>query len=405
MKKKIAIVGGGASGVFCAIQIAINSHCEVHIFEKTDELLKKVKISGGGRCNVTHEDSSPSQFVKSYPRGSQLIKKNISVFAPKDMMKWLNDRGVPLKIEEDGRVFPISNNSQTIIVCFLAELNKRHVQVHFNSNLEDITIENQSVFLTINQKKETWDAVVIATGGATNNSYLDLYTKVGLKTIRTVPSLFTFKTTEKAITELMGISLPNAQIKIVGTKLIEKGSLLITHWGFSGPAILRLSAWGAFELAQNQYDFTISINWDASFNEESMRTKMTEIRNLHPKSLVSNKKIETIPNRLWTYFLIKSEIHPETKWGDVSKKQFNKLLNALIHSEYSIKGKTTFKEEFVTAGGIDLESLDPHTMSLKTNPNIYFIGEITNVDGITGGYNFQNAWTSAFIAAKSISSK
>lgn len=402
MNQKVAIIGGGASGIFCAIHLANNPNLEIHVFEKTDELLKKVKISGGGRCNVTHDYTSPSKFIKSYPRGSQMHKKNFEIFSPQDMYQWLINRGVQLKTEQDGRVFPLSDDSNTIVNCFLEQINKPNITVHFKSNFEEIDLKSLQTSLVINKTKWTFDKIVIATGGASNNSYLNIFKHQNIEIVETVPSLFTFKTENHDITELMGVSVPNAQIKILGTKLQEQGPLLITHWGFSGPAILKLSAWGAFHLAAKQYNFDISINWDATLNEEQVKTQLNQLRELHPKALIVNKKPESIPNRLWLFLLSQLEILHDKKWGDINKKEFNRILNSLVNSEFKIKGKTTFKEEFVTAGGISLQDINTQTMQSRKHPQLYFIGEILDVDGITGGFNFQNAWTTAKIASNHI---
>jgi predicted Rossmann fold flavoprotein len=405
MRRQVAIIGGGAAGVFCAIQLRELSDCQVTIFEKSTELLKKVRISGGGRCNVTHHFVSQAQFSKNYPRGSKVLKQNFDVFSPVDMTHWLEKRGVRLKTEADGRVFPVSNDSQTIIDCFIKELKKHNVAICFEHELTQIVSEDHKFVLKFNDKTFTVDYLVIATGGAQKTRDLDIFKPLTLKMVDPVPSLFTFKINDKALTELMGLTMQDVSIRIVGTDMKESGSVLITHWGLSGPGILKLSAWGAFLLNQCNYHFQIAINWMGDSSEEGVRNEIEILRQESRQAKVRNRKIEKFPQRFWEYLLVMAEIEADKKWSELSKKNCNKLIQLLFHSVYEIKGKTTFKEEFVTAGGIDLDDLNPRTMESKKIPNLYFIGEVTNIDGITGGFNFQNAWTSATVCAKDISNK
>jgi predicted Rossmann fold flavoprotein len=403
---KIAIVGGGASGVFCGIKLAENKNATIHIYEKSSELLKKVKISGGGRCNVTHQYISPAQFTKNYPRGAKIQKNNFDVFSPNDLVYWFQKRGIALKIEKDGRIFPTTNSSQTIIDCFQKELNKPNISVFLNTEIQDIKRENNNYTITSTKDAVIYDIVVIATGGAQKERELNYFNlSLPHTTISTVPSLFTFKIDDKELTQLMGLSVQNAQIKIITSAFKEIGPLLITHWGLSGPAILKLSAWGAFFLHEKKYQFEISVNWLGDEKELDVQKRITTNRQLHGNALVTNFKPEPIPNRLWEYFLSKAEINPSKKWRDLSKKDENKLIQLLTNNVYTINGKTTFKDEFVTAGGIDTQAINTQTMESLTYPKLYFIGEVLNIDGITGGFNFQNAWTSAIVAAKHILSK
>ncbi len=403
---KIVIVGGGASGVFCAIKLAENKNATIHIYEKSSELLKKVKISGGGRCNVTHQYISPAQFTKNYPRGAKIQKNNFDIFSPNDLVYWFQKRGVALKIEKDGRIFPTTNSSQTIIDCFQKELNKPNISVFLNTEIQDIKRENNNYTITSTKDAVIFDIVVIATGGAQKERELNYFNlSLTHTTISTVPSLFTFKIDDKELTQLMGLSVQNAQIKIISSPFKETGPLLITHWGLSGPAILKLSAWGAFYLNEKNYQFEISVNWLGDEKELDVQKRITTNRQLHGNALVTNFKPEPIPNRLWEYFLSKAEINPSKKWHDISKKEENKLIQVLTNQLFSINGKTTFKDEFVTAGGVDTQAINTQTMESLTYPKLYFIGEVLNIDGITGGFNFQNAWTSAIVAAKHILSK
>jgi predicted Rossmann fold flavoprotein len=403
---KIAIVGGGASGVFCAIKLAENKNATIHIYEKSSELLKKVKISGGGRCNVTHQYKSPAQFTKNYPRGAKIQKNNFDVFSPNDLVYWFQKRGIALKIEKDGRIFPTTNSSQTIIDCFQKELNKPNISVFLNTEIQDIKRENNNYTITSTKDAVIYDIVVIATGGAQKERELNYFNlSLPHTTISTVPSLFTFKIDDKELTQLMGLSVQNAQIKIITSAFKEIGPLLITHWGLSGPAILKLSAWGAFFLHEKKYQFEISVNWLGDEKELDVQKRIETNKKLHGGALVSNFKPESIPSRLWDYFLNKAEIGNSKKWRDLSKKDENKLIQVLTNQLFSINGKTTFKDEFVTAGGVDTQAINTQTMESLTYPKLYFIGEVLNIDGITGGFNFQNAWTSAIVAAKHILSK
>ena len=403
---KIAIIGGGASGVFCGIKLAENKNATIHIYEKSSELLKKVKISGGGRCNVTHQYISPAQFTKNYPRGAKIQKNNFDIFSPNDLVYWFQKRGIALKIEKDGRIFPTTNSSQTIIDCFQKELNKPNISVFLNTEIQDIKRENNNYTITSTKDAVIFDIVVIATGGAQKERELNYFNlSLTHTTISTVPSLFTFKIDDKELTQLMGLSVQNAQIKIISSPFKETGPLLITHWGLSGPAILKLSAWGAFYLNEKNYQFEISVNWLGDEKELDVQKRITTNRQLHGNALVTNFKPEPIPNRLWEYFLSKAEINPSKKWRDLSKKDENKLIQVLTNQLFSINGKTTFKDEFVTAGGVDTQAINTQTMESLTYPKLYFIGEVLNIDGITGGFNFQNAWTSAIVAAKHILSK
>lgn len=403
---KIAIIGGGASGVFCAIKLAENKNTAIHIFEKSNELLKKVKISGGGRCNVTHLYLSPAQFTKNYPRGAKIQKNNFDIFSPNDLVYWFQKRGVALKIEKDGRIFPTTNSSQTIIDCFQKELKKPNIQIHLNTEILELNKENNAFSVRTPSETQFFDIIIIAMGGAQKAREMDFFNlSLAHPIIQTVPSLFTFKIEDKSLTNLMGLSVQGAQIKILSSSFKETGPVLITHWGLSGPAILKLSAWGAFYLHEKKYQFEISINWLGTEKELDVQKRIETNKKLHGNALVSNFKPETIPNRLWEYFLSKAEIAPTKLWRDLSKKDENKLIQTLTNQIFSINGKTTYKDEFVTAGGIDLEAIDSRSMESLLHPNLYFIGEILNIDGITGGFNFQNAWTSAIVAAKHILSK
>lgn len=401
----MAIIGGGASGVFCAIRLGNHPDREVHIFEKTRELLQKVKISGGGRCNVTHQYYSPAQFSKNYPRGGQVLKKNLPQFSSQDMYNWLEQEGVKLKTEVDGRVFPVSDNSQTIIDCFIKNLQKCRTLVHLNTEIQRIELYENKFILNTEEGSFSFDTLVIASGGARKPQDMNFYQSLSIASIPIVPSLFTFKIQDKTLTELMGLSVKDVSISIVDSPYKEIGDTLITHWGLSGPAILKLSAWAAFLLNEREYNFKIKINWMGQLNEEQCGKEIDAILSQHHLAKVSNYYPTKFPYRFWLYLLTIAGIEEDRKWGEVSKKQKNKLLQTLTNTQYEVRGKTTFKEEFVTAGGIDIANLNPQTMEHKTIVGLYCIGEATNIDGITGGFNFQNAWTSAAICAKNILEK
>ena len=403
--KRLIVIGGGAAGFFCAVNAArLNPYLEVIILEKSNKLLSKVKVSGGGRCNVTHACYSIADMIKKYPRGASFLKKAFHHFFTNDTIAWFDERGVVLKTEADGRMFPVTDNSQTIIDCLMKEANKYQVDIRMNKEVKGIFIADAAWNLLM--KDDTVlcaDMVCIASGGYPKMLQYDWLKKTEHSVEEPVPSLFTFNMPGNAVTSLMGVSVENVQVKIIGSKLAESGPLLITHWGMSGPAVLKLSAWGARELAIRNWQFTILINWIPDFNEHSLREKIQKIRFELASQKIINRNPFGLPGRLWEYLLIQSGINTEFRWADLPAKEQNKLIKNLCANEYEVKGKTTFKEEFVTAGGVQLNEIDFNTMQSKKYPHLFFAGEIINVDGITGGYNFQNAWTTGWIAAKAIS--
>ncbi len=409
-KKQLVVIGGGAAGFFCAVNAArLNPAIEVIILEKSNKLLSKVKVSGGGRCNVTHACFSIADMIKKYPRGSSFLKKAFHQFFTVDTIAWFKERGVALKTEADGRMFPITGNSQTIIDCLVKEANKFNVDIRMNKEVKQLAVGSRQFagdrgfelhFLdnTILQA----DYVCIASGGYPKIIQYNWLKNAEHSIEEPVPSLFTFNMPGNTITALMGVSVENVSVKIVGSKLSEQGPLLITHWGMSGPAILKLSAWGARELTIKNYHFSILINWIPDFNENSLREKIQKLRFELAAQKIINRNPFALPNRLWEYLLIESGIKADLRWADLPAKEQNKLIKNLCAKEYQVKGKTTFKEEFVTAGGIELNEIDFNTMQSKKHEGLFFAGEIINVDGITGGFNFQNAWTTGWIAAKAI---
>ena len=410
-KKRLIVIGGGAAGFFCAVNAArLDPALEVLLVEKSNKLLSKVKVSGGGRCNVTHACFSIAEMVKKYPRGAAFLKKVFHHFFTTDTIAWFTERGVELKTEADGRMFPVSNSSQTIIDCLVKEANKYGVMIMMNAEVKGLKVESSKLKIgskkfTIvfgNGKTEYADFVCIACGGYPKTSQYEWLKEQGHLIEEPIPSLFTFNMPGDAITALMGVSVEKTSVKIVGTKLSAEGPLLITHWGMSGPAILKLSAWGARELAIGNYQFVITVNWIPEYNENSLRERMQKLRFDIATQKIVNRNPFGLPNRLWEYLLKQSGIKDELRWADLPAAAQNKLIKNLCAQEFSVKGKTTFKEEFVTAGGIRLEEIDFNTMESKKVPHLFFAGEIIDVDGITGGFNFQNAWTTGWIAAKGI---
>jgi predicted Rossmann fold flavoprotein len=402
--KKLVVIGGGAAGFFCAINAAKeNPDLEVIIIEKTGKLLSKVKVSGGGRCNVTHACFSTADMIKKYPRGQKFLKKAFNHFFTTDTINWFKERGVELKTENDGRMFPVSNVSQTIIDCFLKEITKYNIEVQMNVDVTSIENNNNCwVIETNKQNKIVTDFICIASGGAQKLSQSKWLVNVGHSVEPPVPSLFTFNIPNNPITKLMGLSVENVTVKIAGEKIIQNGPLLITHWGMSGPAVLKTSAYAAIVLANKNYDFTAIVNWIPNFNEITLKDKMQLLRFDMAATKIQNRNPFSLPSRLWEYLLQISEVKDDIRWADLPAKEQNKLIKNLCAQEFQVKGKTTFKEEFVTAGGIKTDEIDVNTMQSKFNQGLFFAGEVINVDGVTGGFNFQNAWTTGWIAANGI---
>lgn len=403
-KKRLIVIGGGAAGFFCAVNAAaMNPELEVILLEKTSKLLGKVRVSGGGRCNVTHACFSIADMIKKYPRGSAFLKKAFHHFFTTDTIQWFSERGVELKTEADGRMFPVSNSSETIVNCLVQEANRTGVSVMMNADVKNIAYENGHFVLQLSdQRKLAADTVCIACGGFPKAAQFDWLIQLGHTIEPPVPSLFTFNMPGNPITRLMGVSVEKAVVKIQGLKEQSEGPLLITHWGMSGPAVLRLSAWHARELAEKNYECTISINWIPAYHEQTAKEKMQELRFSIATQKIVNRNPFGLPASLWEYLLEQSGIKPEWRWADLPAKEQNRLIKELCTGAFAVKGKTTFKEEFVTAGGIPTGEIDHHTMESKRLPGLYFAGEIINVDGITGGFNFQNAWTTGWIAARAI---
>ncbi|MCL9806506.1 NAD(P)/FAD-dependent oxidoreductase [Flavobacterium amniphilum] len=396
----VVIVGGGAAGFFTAINVVENNpKLKVAILERGKEVLSKVRVSGGGRCNVTHACFIPNDLVKFYPRGEKELRGPFHQFCSGDTIEWFEKHGVELKIEEDGRMFPVTDSSQTIIDCFLSATKKLGIDVLTGQSVQSIFKGENYFKIETNQQSFKCDKLVMTTGS--NPKIWEMMTGFGHSIVEPVPSLFTFNIKDNRIKDLMGVSAI-ASVKVKDSKLKASGPLLITHWGMSGPGILRLSAWGARELATKKYQFTLQVNWLNDLDFDTVLDDLKEIKEENSKKIVSKFCPFDFPKRLWESLLLASEIKPDTKWADVSKKQLTDLVNQLTNGQFQVNGKSTFKEEFVTAGGIDLKEINFKTMESKLHPNLFFAGEILNIDAITGGFNFQNAWTGGFIVANAI---
>ena len=396
----IIIVGGGAAGFFSAINIVEkNPKLKVAILERGNEVLQKVRISGGGRCNVTHACFEPNELVKFYPRGEKELRGPFHQFCSGDTIEWFEKHGVKLKIEADGRMFPVSNSSQTIIDCFLLATQKLGIAVLTAQSVQSIFKQEKHWKIETQTENYVTEKLILATGS--NPKIWEMLQNYGHAVVSPVPSLFTFNIKDSRIKELPGVAT-HATVKVKDTKLSSSGPLLITHWGMSGPAILKLSAWGARILYDKNYQFTIFVNWLNDAEKDEVEKKLKDLKQEHAKKAVSKKSPFELTNRLWESLVLASGIESETKWADLSKIQLTNLVNQLINGTFQVNGKSTFKEEFVTAGGIDLKEINFKTMESKLHENLYFAGEIVNIDAITGGFNFQNAWTSGFIVANSI---
>ena len=400
VQKDIIVIGGGAAGFFAAINIA-EKHPElsVAILERGKEGLQKVKISGGGRCNVTHAEFIPSELVQNYPRGEKELLGPFHTFMTGDTIAWFEERGVELKIEEDGRMFPVSNSSQTIIDCFLFEAKKHKVEVLYNYSVKSIKPIDNRFTVTTSQGDVEAKKIVLATGS--NPKVWNLLEDLGHSIIPPVPSLFTFDIKDKRIKDIPGVVAQNVEVKVLDTDLFSEGPLLITHVGMSAPAILKLSAYGAVELARLNYNFKIEINFIKQDFEDCIDQLKDLKQDLAKKQIFGTAQFD-LPKRLWRKLVVASHISENERWADLNKEQLSALAMQLTQAVFQVTGKSTFKEEFVTAGGVDLKEVNFKTFESKLIPNLFFAGEVINVDAVTGGFNFQNAWTGAYIVSQSI---
>jgi predicted Rossmann fold flavoprotein len=397
----VIIIGGGAAGFFTAINFAEkNRSLTIAILERGKEVLSKVRISGGGRCNVTHACFDANELTGYYPRGGKELRGPFHAFAATDTVEWFQQHGVTIKKEEDGRMFPQANTSQAVIDCFLRLQKNLGIQLFTGENVLSVQRENEHWKLSTQQNEFIARSICFATGSSA--AMWKLLQQLGHTIISPVPSLFTFNCKDERIINLPGV-VTNASLSIEETKLRTSGPLLITHWGMSGPAILKLSAWGARILHDKAYAFTLIVNWLPTEDIESTLEKLRSLKEQQAQKIVTVKSPFAIPNRLWENIVQAASINAQTRWADLSKTQLHQLSQQLCKARFNIRGKSTFKEEFVTAGGIDLKEIDFKTMRSKILPDIYFAGEVLNIDAVTGGFNFQNAWTGGYIAAIALS--
>ena len=397
------IIGGGAAGFFTAINAKeMNPKLDITILEKGKEVLQKVKISGGGRCNVTHACFEPKELVQFYPRGEKELLGPFHQFMTGDTFEWFENNGIPLKIEKDNRVFPESNSSQTIIDCFLNKTKHLGISVLKNHGVTTIQKQANSWLVTTKEQQFVCDAVVMAAGSS--KKVWELSKALRHSIISPVPSLFTFNIKDPRIKDLLGISVPNATVQLEDTNLEASGPLLITHWGMSGPAILKLSAFGARVLAKKNYEYKVQVDWLSRPTHKIVNVLLNLKKKHSKKQVIVRSPFEEIPKRLWERFVLASKIKTTFNWADVSHHQIEALANQLTKSVFTAKGKSTFKEEFVTAGGVDLKEINFKNFESKLQKNLFFVGEVLNIDAVTGGFNFQNAWTGGWLCAKALAS-
>lgn len=401
--KNILIIGGGAAGFFGAINLAKSCpDYRITILEKSNTVLGKVKISGGGRCNVTHSCFEPKELVKFYPRGKQELLGAFYNFQPLNTIKWFEERGVELKTEEDGRMFPVSNSSQTIIDCFTAEVEKYGVKVRLKSGVNSIERIGSKWFVDINDERLEADDIIMAAGSS--SKIWKLLKSLGHRIVEPVPSLFTFNVADEKIHDLAGLSIANVKVKIKKKKSFTSGPLLFTHWGLSAPAILKLSSAEAPLLNELDYKFGILVDFIPEVNEEELSERLMDVQRSSTKNIYNHNTFD-FPRRFWNYLLSEAKVPEDRIWPELRKAEKSSLISSLKRMEYQVNGKSTFKEEFVTAGGVSLKEVNFKTMESKKASGLYFAGEVINIDGYTGGFNFQAAWTTSYLAASAISKK
>lgn len=405
---KVVIIGAGAAGYFCALNLAkflkeAHVQAKITIVEKAASGLRKVRISGGGRCNVTHHEFDPKVFLKNYPRGHRQLRSPLYEFGAQETIQWFKERGVKLKVEEDGRMFPVTNSSQTIIDCFQNEAQKYGIEVLYKAGISAISHKQEEGMFTLtcaNNEEITCTHLCMATGS--DRSGHDLAKSLGHKITQLAPSLFTFKSKHPLLTDLAGTSFQNAEVKIPKLKLCEQGPLLITHWGLSGPAILKLSAWGARELKELNYNFDYRVNFLGIHFDEAKQT-LTHFRKANiKKQLGTLAPFEACTQKFWERILSFHQINPKGQWANLSQKELNKIATSFTAQEFKSLGPHRHKEEFVECGGIDSREIDFNTMQSKLIKGLYFSGELLDIDGITGGFNFQNAWSTSFKVAQAL---
>lgn len=401
---KIVVIGGGAAGFFAAIHAAEgNKNAEVILLEKSSKLLQKVKVSGGGRCNVTNACSDLKQFSLAYPRGEKQLKSAFARFFATDTVRWFEERKVKLHAEKDGRMFPTTNDSQTIIDCLMKEAAKRKIEIRLNAEVQRVIPAFSTGFEVILHDgiHITCDKVIVTTGGRSRKEDFNWIKELGHEIVEPLPSLFTFNINDSLLHELSGISVPSGKVKIADSKFESQGPILITHWGLSGPAVLKLSAYAARYIAEKNYAISIQINWLDNKKEEACRNELMNLKAANPNRQVNHMFPFRLPARLLSYLFEKAEIDEKGKWVEVSKENLNRLVQHLLYDTYTVSGKTTFKEEFVTCGGVSLNDIDFRNMQSRKIKGLHFAGEVLDIDAITGGFNFQAAWTTGFIAGTS----
>ena len=413
-QRQVIVVGGGAAGFFAAIVCAeANPRCAVTIYEATAHPLAKVKVSGGGRCNVTHACFDPRELVKRYPRGSRELLGAFHRWQPRDTVDWFEARGVPLKTEGDGRMFPITDNSETIVECLQTAARNAGVRVVTQVGVKAVepvgsigakTVETQRGFQVTLTTGEAvaCDCVLLATGGNKTNAGFEFARRFGHTIEPPVPSLFTFHVKDSRLQDLSGVSVENAVTAVRGTSLTESGPLLITHWGLSGPAVLKLSAWGARILHDCDYRFTLSVNWAPQFNGGQLIAALEQARAANPKKQLGTWCPVGLPSRLWERLIVAAGLPLTAIWTNVSGVSLRALAAQIGNGEFAVNGKSTFKEEFVTCGGVKLSEVDFKTMESRRVPGLYFAGEVLDIDGITGGFNFQAAWTGGYLSGRAM---
>jgi predicted Rossmann fold flavoprotein len=404
LKKKdnnIVVIGGGAAGFFAAIACAEqNRNNEITLLEQGSGVLSKVKISGGGRCNVTNSCSVPEELVSYYPRGGRELLAPFIKFNTKDTIEWFEKHGVSLKTESDGRIFPVTDDSQTIVDIFVSTANKNNINILTQTGITGLKPEPSGKWkITCPNNEFSADAVILCSGSS--NSVWKIISSLGHTIIPPVPSLFTFNIKDKRIDTLQGVSVQNAEVKVIASKLRSEGPLLITHTGLSGPAILSLSAWGARGLNAANYKFELIINWLPGINSESAKEKLHRIKKSSPTKKIYSSSPFGLPIRLWQRLLEYTGINENIRWNDISASLISGIASQLTQCALTVQGKSTFKEEFVTCGGVSLKEIDFRTMESKLHPRLYFAGEVMDIDAVTGGFNFQAAWTTGWIAGSS----
>jgi len=398
----IVIAGGGAAGFFAALSTA--HHFPQHrviILEKTRQPLAKVRISGGGRCNVTHACFDPAHLVKFYPRGHQALRGPFTRFQPLNTIEWFEQRGVRLKTEEDGRMFPVTDDSQTIIDCFLNEAKKLHIDLQLERGIQSIERQNEQFIIRLSGEETLLcDRLLLATGSAPKT--FTWLSSLGHTIVPLVPSLFTFNLPTSPLLDLAGISVSNVHVKLPAFELEQTGPLLLTHWGLSGPAVLKLSAWGARELHQVDYQTQVVVNWIPEWSEGDVKQQLLQVKREAGGRQVSTEALFELPKQLWRRLVMLAQIESEQKWASLTQGQLHQLMMQLRMTSLDIQGKTTYKQEFVTCGGVSLDEVNFRTMESRRCPGLYLAGEILNIDGVTGGFNFQNAWTTGWLAGQAI---